>query len=385
MNNFVKDKIDSVINHRSKKLKESEEYVVLSEWQLMWRKFLKHRVAVAAAIILIILYIVVIFADFFTPYGMLTNHTDYLYTTPQITKIRFIDNDGKFHIRPVMYRQIQERDPNTLRFIYKDDISQKDFLKFFVHGEKYTMLGFIKSDIHFFGAGEGKIFLLGTDIIGRDMLTRIIFGGRISLSIGIIGVIILVILGTIMGTISGYFGGWIDNGIQRLIEILRTIPQVALWMALAAVIPKDWPSTYVYLGIVIIFGFISWTGLARELRGKVLAIRRSDYIYAAEISGASTGRIIFRHIIPNVSSHIIVIATLSIPMMIIGEAALSFLGLGIKPPMTSWGLLLTKLREVQTFKHYPWLIIPAGFIVVSVLCFNFVGDALRDVSDPYSK
>jgi peptide/nickel transport system permease protein len=385
LNNFVKDKIDSVINHRSKKLKESEEYVVLSEWQLMWRKFLKHRVAVAAAIILIILYIVVIFADFFAPYGMLTNHTDYLYTTPQITKIRFIDNDGKFHIRPFMYRQIQERDPKTLRFIYKDDISQKDFLKFFVHGEKYTMLGFIKSDIHFFGAGEGKIFLLGTDIIGRDMLTRIIFGGRISLSIGIIGVIILVILGTIMGTISGYFGGWIDNGIQRLIEILRTIPQVALWMALAAVIPKDWPSTYVYLGIVIIFGFISWTGLARELRGKVLAIRRSDYIYAAEISGASTGRIIFRHIIPNVSSHIIVIATLSIPMMIIGEAALSFLGLGIKPPMTSWGLLLTKLREVQTFKHYPWLIIPAGFIIVSVLCFNFVGDALRDVSDPYSK
>ena len=385
MNNFLKNKVDSVFKHRSKKLEESEEYVVLSEWQLMWRKFLKHRVAVAAAIILIILYIVVIFADFFTPYGMLTNHTDYLYTTPQITKIRFIDNDGKFHIRPFMYRQIQERDPKTLRFIYKDDISQKDFLKFFVHGEKYTMLGFIKSDIHFFGAGEGKIFLLGTDIIGRDMLTRIIFGGRISLSIGIIGVIILVILGTIMGTISGYFGGWIDNGIQRLIEILRTIPQVALWMALAAIIPKDWPSTYVYLGLVIIFGFISWTGLARELRGKVLAIRRSDYIYAAEISGASTGRIIFRHIIPNVSSHIIVIATLSIPMMIIGEAALSFLGLGIKPPMTSWGLLLTKLREVQTFKHYPWLIIPAGFIVVSVLCFNFVGDALRDVSDPYSK
>jgi peptide/nickel transport system permease protein len=385
LNNYLKNKVDSVFKHRSKKLEESEEYVVLSEWQLMWRKFLKHRVAVAAAIILIILYIVVVFADFFSPYGMLTNHTDYLYTPPEIDKIRFIDSEGKFHIRPFMYRQIQERDPKTLRFIYKDDTSQKDFIKFFVHGEEYTMLGFIKSDIHFFGAGEGKIFLLGTDIIGRDMLTRIIFGGRISLSIGIIGVIILVILGTIMGTISGYFGGWIDNGIQRLIEILRTIPQVALWMALAAIIPKDWPSTYVYLGIVIIFGFISWTGLARELRGKVLAIRRSDYIYAAEISGASTGRIIFRHIIPNVSSHIIVIATLSIPMMIIGEAALSFLGLGIKPPMTSWGLLLTKLREVPTFKHYPWLIIPAGFIVVSVLCFNFVGDALRDVSDPYSK
>jgi peptide/nickel transport system permease protein len=385
LNNFVKDKIDSVINHRSKKLEEREEYVVLSEAQLKWRKFLKHRVAIVAAIILIILYVAVIFADFFTPYGMLTEYTDHLYAPPEITKIRFIDNEGKFHIRPFMYRQIQERDPKTLRFIYKDDINQKDFIKFFVHGEEYTMLGFIKSDIHFFGAGEGKIFLLGTDIIGRDMLTRIIFGGRISLSIGIIGVIILVILGTIMGTISGYFGGWIDNGIQRLIEILRTIPQIALWMALAAIIPKEWPSTYVYLGIVIIFGIISWTGLARELRGKVLAIRRSDYIYAAEISGASTGRIIFKHIIPNVLSHIIVIATLSIPLMIIGEAALSFLGLGIKPPMTSWGLLLTKLREVPTLKHYPWLIIPAGFIIVSVLCFNFIGDALRDVSDPYSK
>ena len=247
------------------------------------------------------------------------------------------------------------------------------------------MLGFIKSDIHFFGVGEGKLFLLGTDIIGRDMLTRIIFGGRISLSIGIIGVIILVILGTIIGTISGYFGGWVDNILQRVIEILRTIPQIALWMALAAIIPKEWPSTYVYLGIVIIFGCISWTGLARELRGKVLAIRRSDYISAAEITGAGTGRIILKHIIPNVSSHIIVIATLSIPMMIIGEAALSFLGLGIKPPMTSWGLLLTRLREVQTLKHYPWLIIPAGFIIISVLCYNFVGDALRDVSDPYSK
>jgi peptide/nickel transport system permease protein len=381
----VKNIVNSVVKYKRKKLIDSEEYKVLSEGQLRWRKFLKHRVAIVAAIILIILYIVVIFADFFTPYGMLTNHTDYLYAPPQITKIRFIDSEGKFHIRPFMYRQIQERDSKTLRFIYKDDINQIDFIKFFVHGEEYNMLGFIKSDIHLFGADEGKIFLLGTDIIGRDMLTRIIFGGRISLSIGIIGVIILVILGTIIGTISGYFGGWLDNIIQRIIEIIRTIPQIALWMALAAIIPKEWPSTYVYLGIVIIFGFISWTGLARELRGKVLAIRKSDYIYAAEITGASAGRIIFKHIIPNVSSHIIVIATLSIPMMIIGEAALSFLGLGIKPPMTSWGLLLTKLREVPALKHYPWLIIPAGFIVISVLCYNFVGDALRDVSDPYSK
>ena len=370
---------------KRKKTQENEGYIALSEGQLMWRQFLKHRVAVVAAIVLILLYIVVIFADFFAPYGMLTNHPYYLYAPPQITKIRFVDNEGKFHLRPFMYRQVAERDPKTLRFVYKDDPGQKDFIYFFVRGEAYTMLGFIKSDIRLFGVKEGTLFLLGTDILGRDLLSRIIFGGRVSLSIGLIGVIILVIVGTIVGTISGYFGGWIDNIIQRIIEIIRTIPQVALWMALAAIIPKEWPSTYVYLGIVIIFGLISWAGLARELRGKVLAIRRSDFIYAAEISGASTSRIIAKHIIPNVLSHIIVIATLSIPIMIIGEAALSFLGLGIRPPMTSWGLLLTQLREVQTLKHYPWLISPAGFIVVSVLCFNFIGDALRDVNDPHSK
>ena len=263
-----------------KKYQENEEYIVLSEGQLMWRRFFKHRVAVASAIILMILYIVVVFADFFAPYGMLTNHTYFVYASPQITKIRFVGREGEFYFRPFMYRQIAARDPKTLRFIYKDDVNQKDFLNFFVHGEEYTMLGFIKSDIHLFGVGEGKLFLLGTDIIGRDLLTRIIFGGRISLSIGIIGVIILVTIGTIVGTISGYFGGWVDNILQRIIEIFRIIPQIALWMALAAIIPKEWPSTYVYLGIVIIFGFISWTGLARELRGKVLAIRRSDYIYA---------------------------------------------------------------------------------------------------------
>ena len=370
---FSKDKFDK------------DEYTVLSEGQLMLRQFLKHRVAVISLIVLLLLYIIVIFADFFSPYGMLTNHKDYLYSPPQITKINFFDDQGNFYLRPFIYRQEAVRDPKTLRFVYKGDKSKKDFIHFFIRGESYEMLGFIKSDLHFFGVKEGKLFLLGTDIIGRDLLSRIIFGGRVSLSIGLIGVIILIFIGTIVGTISGYYGGLADNLIQRFIEIIRTIPQVALWMALAAIIPKEWPSTYVYLGIVIIFGLISWAGLAREVRGKVLAIRRSDYIYAAEVSGANSIRIIIKHIIPNVLSHIIVIATLSIPIMIIGEAALSFLGLGIKPPMTSWGLLLTQLREVQTLKHYPWLICPAGFIVISVLCYNFIGDALRDVNDPHSR
>ena len=273
---FSKDKFDK------------DEYTVLSEGQLMLRQFLKHRVAVISLIVLLLLYIIVIFADFFSPYGMLTNHKDYLYTPPQITKINFFDDHGNFHLRPFIYRQEAVRDPKTLRFVYKGDKSKKDFIHFFIRGESYEMLGFIKSDLHFFGVKEGKLFLLGTDIIGRDLLSRIIFGGRVSLSIGLIGVIILIFIGTIVGTISGYYGGLADNFIQRFIEIIRTIPQVALWMALAAIIPKEWPSTYVYLGIVIIFGLISWAGLAREVRGKVLAIRRSDYIFAAEVSGANS-------------------------------------------------------------------------------------------------
>ena len=369
-----------------KKSKKTEEYRYLSERQLIWRGFLKHRVAVASAAILILLYTMVIFANFFAPYGMLTDFNVYSYAPPMINKIKFVDSEGNFSLRPFIYKQVAERNMATLRFEYTDDTSQKYPIRFFVRGEEYTMLGFINSDIHLFGTDdEQPLFLLGTDVSGRCQLSRIIFGGRVSLSVGLIGVIILVILGTILGTISGYFGGWIDNIIQRIIEIIRTIPQIALWLALAAIIPPRWPSSYVYIGIVVILGFISWTGLARELRGKVLAIKRADFILAAEVSGAGTGRIVFKHLIPNISSHIIVIATLSIPLMIIGETALSFLGLGIKPPMTSWGVLLMKLREVPALRHYPWLIIPTIFIVVSVLCFNFLGDAIRDASDPYSK
>ena len=362
---------------------QRDEYTILTPRQLMWKKFLKHRVAVVATCVIIILYVTIIFAEFFAPYDKTTSNMDYLSAPP--CRVRLIDSEGKFHIRPFVYRRTGARDPKTWRFVYKEDVSKKDFIKLFAHGDEYTLFGLFTTDIHFFGVEEGTVFLLGTDERGRDLLSRMIFGGRISLSIGIIGVAILVFLGSLIGTISGYYGGWIDNVIQRLIEILRTIPQIALWMALAAALPPTLPSTYVYLGIVIILGLIGWTGLAREVRGKVLAIRGSDFVHAAEVAGASSRRIIFKHLIPNISSHIIVTATLSIPVMIIGESSLSFLGLGIKPPMTSWGLLLNQVREVQVLKHFPWLLLPACFIVVSVLCFNFMGDALRDVIDPYSK
>lgn len=363
--------------------KENDEYTILTPRQLMWKKFLNHKVGVAATIIIIMMYITIIFAEFFAPYDKTTSNMDYLSAPP--FRIRFIDSQRRVHIRPFVYRRTGERDPKTLRFVYTEDVGKKDFIKLFVRGDEYRLFGSISSNIHFFGVEEGALFLLGTDQRGRDLFSRIIYGGRISLSIGIIGVAILVFLGALIGTISGYYGGWIDNIIQRFIEILRTIPQIALWMALAAALPPTLPSTYVYLGIVIILGLIGWTGLAREVRGKVLAIRGSDFVHAAEVAGASSGRIFFKHLIPNISSHIIVTATLSIPVMIIGESSLSFLGLGIKPPMTSWGLLLNQVREVQILKHFPWLLLPALFIVISVLCFNFMGDALRDVIDPYSK
>jgi peptide/nickel transport system permease protein len=372
-----------MINENRILKKEGTDYRYLSVKQLMWRKFLHNRVAVASTVILIFIYIAIIFAEFFAPYNMREPHSEYLYSPP--IRLRFIDYEGSISLKPFVYKLVGHRDPETLLFVYEENRNIKYYIRLFIHGENYKLLGFYEADLHLFGVEGGEFFLLGTDHRGRCQLSRILYGGRVSMTIPLIGVFIIMLLGSLIGIISGYYGGWIDNFIQRFIEILRIFPRLALWMALAAAIPPNWPSTFVYLGIIVVLGFIGWPGLAREVRGKVLSLRESEYIAAAKIAGASNGRIIFKHLLPNISSHIIVIGTLAIPYLILGESALSFLGLGIKPPMTSWGLLLSQANKIQVLRLYPWMLIPGLFIIISVLCFNYVGDALRDVIDPFAK
>jgi peptide/nickel transport system permease protein len=360
-----------------------EKFRFLSLGELMWLKFLRNRIAVLSGILLIILYVVMIFADFFSPYDYNYAHTDFLYCPPQT--IRFIDNQGNFSLNPFVYPIKGERDLKTFRFVYKEDTTKKVYIQFFFQGDPYTFIG-RESTLRLIGIpkDQGTLFIFGTDVRGRDLFSRIMTGSRISLTLGLVGVIITIFLGSVIGTLSGYFGGAIDNLIQRVIEFIRCFPTLPLWMALSAALPPDWPSHLVYFGIVVVLAFIGWTGLAREVRGKILSLRSTDYVLAAESTGASTKRIVFVHMIPSVSSHIMVVATLSVPGMILGESALSFLGLGIKPPLTSWGLLLSQAQKIEVLRLYPWMLWPGAFIFLVVLAFNFLGDGLRDAIDPFS-
>lgn len=353
----------------------------LSVRRLMWLRFRRNRVALVSAIILLAFYIIILFAGFFSPYAH-DEANDFFATAPP-QRIHFFDNEGKFHLRPFVYRMEGRRDLETLTFVYDRQFDQRDEISMFVRGDTYPLF-WTESNIHLFGTKEGTMYLLGTDIRGRDMLSRIIYGARVTLSIGLIGVALVVVLGAIIGAASGYIGGIVDTIIQRVIEVFRLFPPIPLWMALAAALPPDWPSMNVLLGIVTIYGFIMWPGLAREVRGLVLVLRESEFVLSAQASGASTARIMRRHLIPNVTTHLLVTATLGVPVMIIFESTLSFFGLGIKPPMTSWGLLLQQSQKLEVLSFYPWMLSPGAFIVVAVLLFNFVGDGIRDAADPYS-
>ena len=362
---------------------EAESRVaVATQWQLMWWRFRKHRVAVFSALVLLLFYSTVIFADFYAYSDPHDSEAQRSLLPPQ--PIHFID-EGQFS--PYVLAISGKRDPLTFKRVYVTDPDNKIPVRLFAKGYEYKVLGLFKTDLHLIGAvgtpTEESIFLLGTDVSGRDMWSRLMVGTRVSLTIGLVGVALSLFLGILLGGISGLYGGVIDNAIQRLIEIIRSIPTIPLWMALAAAMPAEWPVTRTYFYITVIISLIGWTVMARVVRGRFLALRNEDFVIAAELAGASQMRIIFRHMVPSFYSHIIAATTLAIPAMIIAETALSFLSLGLRPPAISWGVLLQQAQNVQAVALSPWLLLPAVAVIITVLAFNFLGDGLRDAADPY--
>lgn len=355
----------------------------LSLRQLMTKQFFRNRLAVFGTVLLILLYLMILCAEFLAPYEYLKINEDFVRLAPQWP--RFFDLEGSFHLRPFVCGTETTLDTENLQWIHTPDCTQIYPIRFFVRGYAYKLFGLIPTDIHLFGVEEpGTFFLFGTDGLGRDLLSRIIQGGRVSLTVGLVGVALTIFLGATLGTASGYFGGTTDNIIQRVIELLMSFPTIPLWAAFAAALPLDWSSLKRFFAISVILSLVGWTGLARQVRAKVLSYREMDYTMAAKAAGGSDRRIIFVHMLPNAASHIIVVATLAIPGMILAETALSFLGLGIQPPMVSWGTLLQDAQQVNVILQYPWLMIPGLFVIVAVLAFNFVGDGLRDAVDPYA-
>lgn len=351
-----------------------------SQKQLMWWKFKQHRLALASAVFLIAVYLMIIVVEFVAPYGLHTKNVDFIHSPPQ--RVHFF-NDGKF-VGPFVYGRTMSLDMDTLHRLYSDKPGDVQPIRFFCRGDAYKFWGVFDSNLHMVCPAEGgQMFLLGTDRLGRDVLSRILYGARISLTIGLIGISISFCLGIVIGGLAGYRGGVFDLIVQRLIEVLQSLPSLPLWMALAAIMPVTWSPLVIYFGITIILGIIDWTGLARAVRSKLLALREEDYVQAAQLMGASTSRVIGRHLVPGFMSHLIASATISIPSMILGETALSFLGLGLRPPITSWGILLTEAKSVSVIAFYPWLLFPIIPVVLVILAFNFLGDGLRDAADPY--
>ena len=360
--------------------KEQEKIYLASQWRLMWWKFRRHRVAVISGLFLLMLYIGVVIAEFLSPYNYQTRHIDYIYAPPQA--VHWF-HDGKFE-GPFVYGLKYNLNMETLRREYTPDRSQVQHLRFFCSGEPYKFWGVIPGNTHLFCPAEGgQAFLLGTDKLGRDMVSRIIHGSRISLTIGLVGVAVSLILGVILGGLAGYFGGVTDLVVQRIIEVLQSLPSIPLWLVIGSLVPITWSALAVYFFITVILGLIEWTGLARAVRSKLLALREEDYVLAAQLMGAKSSRVVGRHLVPGITSHLIASATLAIPSMILGETALSFLGLGLREPITSWGVLLTNAQNINVVALYPWLMLPVVPVILVVLAFNFLGDGLRDAADPY--
>ncbi|ODR92047.1 ABC transporter permease [Sinorhizobium alkalisoli] len=351
-----------------------------SQLRLMWWKFKRHRLALASGIFLAVLYTMILICEFLAPYNLHTRNVDFIYAPPQ--QIHLF-HEGEF-VGPFVYGRTMTLDMDTLKRNYADNPADVEPVRFFCRGDSYRFWGLFESNVHLFCPAEGgQLFLLGTDRLGRDVLSRIIYGARISLTIGLLGITVSFVLGIIIGGLAGYHGGVFDLVVQRLIEVLQSIPSIPLWLALAAIMPATWSPILIYLGITVILGLLDWTGLARAVRSKLLALREEDYVLAAQLMGARSSRIIGRHLVPGFMSHLIATATISIPGMILGETALSFLGLGLRPPITSWGILLTEARSVSVIAFYPWLLLPTIPVILVILAFNFLGDGLRDAADPY--
>ena len=360
---------------------EQEKVVFASQWRIMWWKFKRHRVAVVCAAFLAAVYLVAAFAEVLAPYDYQARHIDHIYAPPM--SVHLI-HDGRF-IGPFVYGYDYRLDMDSLKRVYTPNRQKVQPLRFFCLGTPYRFWGLFEARFRLLCPPEnGHAFLMGTDRLGRDMLSRIVAGTRVSMTIGLLGVTVTILLGTILGGLAGYFGGLFDLVLQRVMEVLQSLPSIPLWLALAAIIPVTWSPLVVYVMITVVLGLIEWTGLARAVRSKLLALREEDYVLAAQLMGAGTRRIVLRHLLPGFSSHLIAVASLSIPTMILGETALSFLGLGLRPPITSWGVLLTEAQNINAVAVYPWLILPVVPVILVLLAFNFMGDGLRDAADPYA-
>jgi peptide/nickel transport system permease protein len=357
-----------------------ERFYVASQWRMVWWKLCRHRVAVASGVILLAMYLGITICEFLAPYGVDTRNTDFIYAPPQPVHIFY---QGRL-VAPYVLGFDYHLNMKLLERIYTPDPEKRQPIRFFCRGDEYKFWGLFPGDLHLAcPAHGGQLFLLGTDRLGRDLMSRMIYGARVSLTVGLVGVAVSLTLGIVIGGIAGYYGGWTDILIQRAMEVIQSFPHLPLWMALSAILPVSWSPLFVYFGITLILGMIDWTHLARAVRSKLLALREEDFCTAAVLMGARPVRIIGRHLLPSFSSHLIASATLMVPGMILGETALSFLGLGVRPPMTSWGVLLSDAQNINVVALYPWLMAPVATVIVAVLAFNFFGDGLRDAADPY--